>query len=190
MIQLRVFLVGLLLGYMSSAMCHAQCAAPEEIEGDEIYNKLVCQGVQALLNKNQEKALTYFIAASEKTTLEFPNTLLFGRIARTYASLGRFKEAYDYLEYDNISLLWSMGIVRCHTGSAGEQEVLFQDGVLLKSEAATHMAHVLCGEIYDSNAYFVDRDIVSFAPVARAILRHTELRKEIEIMRSRENPKR
>lgn len=183
--QIGIFLVGLAVSCMSSALCCAQCTAPETIQGAEIYNKLVCQGVQALSSKNQEEALRDFLAASQKTTLEFPNTLLFGRIAKVYASLGQFKEAYEYLEYDNISLLWSMGIVRCRAGSSGEQEVLFQDGMLLKSVAGIHMAGVLCGEIYDNNAYFADRDIESFVPVARAILRHTELRKEIDLMRSK-----
>lgn len=186
--QFCVLLVGLVMSCMSSALCCAQCTAPEIIKGAEKYNKLVCQGVQALSSNDQEKALINFVSASKMVTLEFPNNLLFGRIAKVYASLGRFKEAYEYLEYDDISLLWSMGVVRCHAGPSGGQEVLFQDGVLLKSAAATHMARVLCGEIYDNNAYFADRDIESFVPLARAILRHTELRKEIDLMRSRKGP--
>lgn len=186
--QFCVLLVGLVTGCMSSAPCCAQCTGPEIIKGAEIYNKLVCNGIQALSSNNHEKALVDFISASEKTTLEFPNTLLFGRIARTYASLGRFKEAYEYLEYDDISLLWSMGVVRCRASQPSGQEILYQDGVLLKSAVATHMARVLCGEIYDNNAYFADRDIESFVPLARAILRHTELRKEIDLMQSREGP--
>lgn len=181
--QICIYLVGLAVSCMSSALCGAQCTAPETIQGAEIYNKLVCQGVQALSSNNREEALCDFLAASQKTTLEFPNTLLFGRIAKVYASLGRFKEAYEYLEYDNISLLWSMGIVRCRPVSSGEQEILFQDGLLLKSTASTHMAGVLCGEVYDNNAYFADRNIESFVPVGKAILRHSELRKEIDLMR-------
>lgn len=47
------------------------------------------------------------------------------------------------------------------------------------------MASVLCGEIYDNNAYFADVNIESFVPVAKAILRHSELRKEIDLMQSR-----
>lgn len=182
-----VLLVWLALIGMLPVQCRAQCTAPETIQGADIYNKLVCQGVQALSNKKQEEALRDFLSASQKTTLEFPNTLLFRRIAKTYASLGQFKEAHEYLEYDGISLLWSMGIVRCRAGSVGAQEVLFQDGVLVKSAAATHMAGVLCGEIYDNNQYFADRDIESFVPVAKAILHHSELRKEIDLMQSRKD---
>jgi hypothetical protein len=187
--QICILLVGLAVSCMSSALCGAQCTAPETIQGAEIYNKFVCQGVQALSSNNREEALRDFLAASQKTTLEFPNTLLFGRIAKVYASLGQFKEAYEYLEYDNISLLWSIGIVRCRAGSSEEQEILFQDGMLLKSPAATHMASVLCGEVYDNNAYFADRNIESFVPVAKAILRHSELRQEIDLMRTKEGSK-
>ncbi len=183
--QICLFLVGLAVSCMPSALCGAQCSAPETIQGAEIYNTLVCKGVQALSSHNREEALRDFLAASQKTTLEFPNTLLLGRIAKVYASLGQFKEAYEYLEYDNISLLWSMGIVRCRAGSSGEPEVLFQDGMLLKSTASTHMAGVLCGEVYDNNAYFADRDIESFVPVAKAILRHSELRKQIDLTRTK-----
>ncbi len=185
MTRICVHLTWLALIGVSSALCSAQCTAPEIIKGAGIYNKLVCQGVQALSNKNQEEALHDFLAASKQTTLEFPNTLLFGIIARTYASIGRFEEAHEYLEYDGISLLWSMGIVRCRADSTSDHEVLFQDGKLLKSETANHMAGVLCGEIYDNNDYFADREIESFVPVAKAILRHSELEKEIDLMESR-----
>jgi hypothetical protein len=183
--QICILLAAWAVSSISPALCAAQCVAPETIQGSEIYNKLVCQGVAALSSQKQEEALHDFLLASQKTTLEFPNTLLFGRIAKIYASLGRFKEANEYLEYDNISLLWSMGVVRCRADSSADQEVLFQDGVLLKSTAASHMASVLCGEIYDNNAYFADVNIESFVPVAKAILRHSELRKEIDLMQSR-----
>ncbi len=183
--QICILLVSLALGCTGAALSGAQCAAPETIQGAEAYNKLVCHGIQALSNKNNAEALRDFLSASRETTLESPNTLLFGRIANVYASLGQFRESYEYLEYDNISLLWSMGIVRCRAASSVKQEDLYQDGIPLKSTAATHMAAVLCGEIYDNNASFADRDIESFVPLARAILRHTELRKEIDLMRSK-----
>lgn len=64
-----------------------------------------------------------------------------------------------------------MGVVRFRPGSNPDQEVLFQDGVLLKSKEAEHMAGVFCGEVYDNNAYFADRNADSFVPLAKAILR-------------------
>jgi len=182
-----ILLIVLVSSHFLQCPCVAQCVAPELIEGADIYNHLVCQGIQELSEGKSEEALHDFISASEKTTLEYPNTRMFGRIAETYASLQHFKEAQEYLDYDNLSLLWSMGLVRCKSDSAAGHESLFRDGTLLKSEGATHMAGVLCGAIYDNNADFGDRNIDSFESVARAILRHNELQKRVNLMRLRQS---
>ena len=164
----------------------AQCNAPEVVKGNDKYDELVCEGDAASRSGDHKKALGLFLAASEQTTLEFPNLLLFGRIAETYAQLGQFREADLYLQYDNLSLMWQIGVVRCQTPPNAEAEVLLQDGTLLHSEAAIHMASVLCGPIYDNNDYFGDRDAESFVPVAKAILRYNTLRQEIHDMRGKQ----
>ncbi len=174
----------LLAASLLRGLASAQCTEPEVVQGDDKYNDLVCEGAAASRSGDHEKALRLFLTASEQTTLEFPNILLFGRIARTYAQLGQFREADLYLQYDNLSLLWLIGVVRCQAPPNSEVEVLMQDGAMLRSGAATHMTNVLCGPIYDNNDYFGDRDAESFVPAAKAILRYDTLRKEIDHMRS------
>jgi hypothetical protein len=173
----------------SQVLVFGQCSAPEVVKGAEKYNVLVCQGASAAQSGDDRKALGYFLSASQQTLLEFPNIHLFARIAKTYARLSQFREADLYLSYDNISILWQLGIIRCQAQTAIDNEVLFQDGRLLQSNQATYMASRLCGPIYDNNAYFGDRDADSLIPTAKAILRHGALRKEIEGMRTRRGPK-
>jgi len=174
----RLSLIAAIL-YLSAAHGTAQCKAPELIQGYDSYNELVCRGIQKLSNNAPGKALGDFLAASKKPTTEYPNNLLFGRIAMVYADLGQFEKAEVYLEYDSISILWSMGVVRCRASKSSDQELLYQDGVLMKSSAAMHMSNVLCGEIYDNNAYLGDVKASALVPVARAILAHAELQKQI-----------
>jgi hypothetical protein len=90
-----------------------------------------------------------------------------------------------YLKYDDLSLLWLIGVVRCEAQPSSEGEVLLQDGKLLQSDEAKHMVNVLCGDVYDNNQYFGDRDAESFIPAAKAILRHAVIRKEIDHMRTK-----
>lgn len=170
--------------------CSAQCNAPEVVGGADKYDVLVCQGVAASRNGEDQKALGFFLAASQQPVLESPNILLFGRIAETYARLGQFREADLYLKYDDLSLLWLFGVVRCQVQSHSNDESLFQDGKPLKSDEAKHMANVLCGPIFDNDAYFGDRDAESFISAARAILRYDTLRKEIDLMRAKQLSKR
>jgi len=169
----------LLAASLLQGSASAQCNAPEVVKGNDKYNELVCEGDAASRSGDHKKALGLFLAASKQTTLEFPNVLLFGRIAETYAQLGQLREADLYIQYDNLSVLWLIGVVRCQTPPNAEAEVLLQDGSLLQSEAAIHMANVLCGPIYDNNDYFGDRDAESFVPAAKAILRYDALRREI-----------
>lgn len=129
--------------------CFAQCQAPEVLKGATKYNTLVCQGVAASQKGEYQKALGFFLKASKEPIFEFPNLLLFGRIAETYAHLLQFDDSDRYLEYDNLSLLGAIGIVRCQAQSNSDNENLFQDGELLKSAEAKHMVDVLCGEIFD-----------------------------------------
>jgi len=146
----------------------------------------VCQGAAASSHGEDEKALGFFLAASQQPVLESPNILLFGRIAETYARLGQFRKADLYLKYDDLSLLWVIGVVRCQVQSRPNGESLFQNGEPLKSEEATHMENVLCGPVFDNDAYFGDRDIESFIPAAKAILRYGAVRKEIGLMRAKQ----
>lgn len=85
--------------------CYAQCSAQEIVKGATKYDALVCHGVAASGKGEYQKALDSFLMASKETIFESPNILLFGRIAETYARLGRFGEADRYLKYDDLSLL-------------------------------------------------------------------------------------
>jgi len=161
----------------------SQCAAPEVIRGADKYNLLLCSGVAAQKHGDYRSALRDLLEAARLPTLEFPNNLLFGRIAETYARLGQFEDADLYMRYDNLSLLWMIGVVRCQAQADSNDEVLMQDGKLLESMEAKHMVNVLCGAVFDSNYDFTDRNADSFAGEARAILRHEAIRKEIERLR-------
>jgi hypothetical protein len=186
---MRLFVFILMAGISCHALLNAQCHAPEIVGGADKYNALICRGVNAEARGNEHEALENYLAASNMILLETPNVLLFGRIAKTYARLGQFKEADVYLEYDNLRLLWLIGVVRCQAQPSFDNEVLLQDGKLLQSAEATHMQSVMCGEILDNDAYFAERNAISFIPVAKAILRHGELRKEIDLMRSKSQVK-
>jgi hypothetical protein len=128
-----------------------------------------------------QEALKFFLSASKGIVLESPNMRLFARIAYVYAKLGRFDDADEYLRYDNLALLWAIGVVRCE-GNPGF-EVLRQDEVPLSSAESKHMADVLCGGMFDKMLDLGGSDAASFVPAAEMILRHTEIRKEIEKLR-------
>src|ERR1035441_9365099 len=101
----------------------AQCVVPELVKGADRYNELVCKAYKASRSGDDRKALDLFLAASEQPVLESPNIRLFPEIAKTYAKLGRFHEADQYLKYDNLSVLWMIGIVRCQVALNSADEV-------------------------------------------------------------------
>jgi hypothetical protein len=172
----------LLLGESASA----QCSVPELVKGADRYNELVCKAYEVSRRGDDRKTLELFLAASERPVLESPNIRLFRQIAKTHAKLGRFQEADRYLKYDNLSILWMIGIVRCQVALKSTDESLFQDGKPLISDEAKHMAAVLCGPVFDDFSYFRDRDTESFIPAANAILQYGALRKEIGLMRDKQ----
>ena len=161
----------------------AQCSAPELVKGADKYNELVCKASAAAQSGDDRKAIELLLAASQQPVLESPNIRLFGQIAKTYARLGRFNESDLYLKYDDLSLLWMIGIVRCRETPDSKNESLVQDGKPLISDEAKHMTGVLCGPVFDEFSYFRDRDAESFVPAAKAILRHETMRKEVDAMR-------
>jgi len=169
--------------FVSCESTYAQCSRPELVKGADKYNELVCQAFRASRRGNKQKTLELLLRASEQPVLESPNIRLFGPIARTHAELGHFEEASRYLKYDDLSTLWMIGIIRCQTVSESTNESLFQDGEILTTNEASHMAGVLCGPIFDEYSYFRDRSTDSFVPAAKAILHHAILSKEIDHMR-------
>jgi hypothetical protein len=172
------FIVTIIL-YGSAA---AQCDASELVRGASKYNEFVCKASTAVLSGDDKKALDLYLSALKEPVLESPNIRLFAVIARTYAKLGEFQDADLYMKYDNLAALWMIGIVRCQETS-NPNESLFQDGKMLVSEEAIHMADVLCGPMFDEFSYFRDRDTASFVPAANTILRHERVRNEIDAMR-------
>jgi tetratricopeptide (TPR) repeat protein len=161
----------------------AQCNAPEVVPAADTYNAFVCKGYRAMDAGNYQEALKFFLSASKGIVAESPNMLLFARIAYVYAKIGRFGEADEYLRYDNLALLWAIGVVRCERIPGSEHETLRQDGVPLSSSESKHMADVLCGGMLDDMLDLQARDAAGFVPVAQMILRHTEIRREIEKLR-------
>src|SRR5256885_15099047 len=75
-----------------------QCGVPELVKGADSYNDLVCKASKASHSRDDRKALELFLAASQQPVLESPNIRLFPEIAKTYAKLGRFHEAEQYLK--------------------------------------------------------------------------------------------
>jgi hypothetical protein len=179
-------IVFMLLVTINGKAASAQCNVPEVVKGADKYNELVCKAYAATKNGNREQALDLFLAASRENIFESPNVLLFGDIAKTYASLGQFENADKYLKYDNITVLWMIGIIRCHhTSDSSDNEVFVKDGKPLTSPEAKYMVNAVCGELYDDYSYFRDRNAESFVPAAKAILRYSEIRKEIDEMRAK-----
>lgn len=166
----------------------AQCNAPELVPGADKYNDLVCKAWSTEQHGDKEKALELWLDASKQPVLESPNIRLFGKIATLYAKLGRFREADRYLMYDNLSILWMIGIVRCKQEANLSDESLLKDGKPLTSVEAKDMVDVLCGPVFDEFSYFRDRDAASFAPAAHAILQFEAVRKEINALRHSQAP--
>jgi hypothetical protein len=165
----------------------AQCDAPGIVKGADKYDDLVCKAWAASQNRQEQKALDLYLSASRESIFESPNVLLFGDIALSYAKLKQFQQADQYVEYIDIVILWMIGIVRCDGTPDLRQERLLKDGKPMKSESAKHMVDVLCGPLFDEYSDFHDRDVVSFVPAARAILRHEEIRKQIAAIRRQQN---
>jgi hypothetical protein len=163
-----------------------QCHAPELVRGADKYNAAVCKAYGAEKVGNNEEALELLLAASELPVLESPNIRLFGHLALEYAKVKRFEESERYLAYDNLSILWMIGIVRCQLGSNSGDEVLLQDGRLLASAEANRLSKVLCGPVFDEYSYSRERKAESFVPAARAILLHAELREKIRLLKSKQ----
>jgi hypothetical protein len=163
----------------------AQCSAPELVKGADKYNELVCKAAVAAQSGKDRMTLELLLSASKQPVLESPNIRLFGQIAETYARLGRFRESDLFLKYDDLSLLWMIGIIRCRETPGSKDESLVQDGKPLTSEEAKYMAGVLCGPVFDEFSYFRDRDAKSFIPAAEAILRYRSVRNEIDSLKEK-----
>jgi hypothetical protein len=177
----------ILSAVLLSGSAFGQCSAPELVKDADQYNDLVCKAYAAASDGDNKTALALFLAASDEPLFESPNVLLLGQIARTYAKLHRFREADAYLKYDNLSVLWMIGIVRCQVTPDSKNESLLQDGARLVSHEAKHMTDVLCGPIFDEYSYFRESDAESFIPAANALLRYEAIRKEIELMRHKKS---
>jgi hypothetical protein len=150
------------------------------MKGYDEFNTLLCNGVLASEHGDYNKALEFYLAASQKGFLEYPNFVMFQKIALTYARLGQFENAYKYLKYDDISILWAVGIVRCQSVDGADDSVLLQDGHLMGSDEARYLAnHVLCGEAIEDNVDFSQWNAENLVSVAKAILEHKKLRSEI-----------
>ena len=158
----------------------AQCDAVQLIHGADKYNKQVCDAYKASASGQDQKALTLFLAASREPLFELPNSHLFAPIAREYARLGDFNKAKTYLEYDNLALLWEIGIVSC----SEDQKNLLKGGLNLNTTEANYMTRVVCGAALDDYTYFGNRNAEDFVATANAILRHAALRKEIEKLKA------
>lgn len=174
--------------FLHAGSTAAQCDLPEIVKGADKYNELVCKASAAAKSGDDKRALDFYLAALNESVLESPNVRLFADIAKTYAKLGRFHESDIYMKYDNLAILWLVGIVRCRQRPHSDDESLYQDGKLLISEEATHMADVLCGPVFDELSYFRDSDTTSLVPAARAILKHESIRHEIAALRSQRHP--
>jgi len=186
MISRRSFALVIMTAICTVASCSAQCSVPEVVEYPAPYNGLVCDADAATKRGDNKLALDLLLKAAKTPLLEAPNVLLFGRIALAYAKLSLFKEADQYLRYDELTLFWRIGIVRCETIEHSDDEVLYRDGHLLNSDDATHMANELCGDAYRDLFDFQNDGIESFIPVAKAILRHDTIRQEIALMRAKQ----
>ncbi|HLW81237.1 MAG TPA: hypothetical protein VKS20_04270 [Candidatus Acidoferrales bacterium] len=153
----------------------AQCKATELVRGAGKYNKLVCDAYAQRSAKHFQQALSLFLTASREPLFEVPNIQLLAPIAETYADLGQFREAERYLQYDNLALLWELGIAGCDQGDSE----LTQGGKSLTSDEAKHVANLVCGAAFENFTEFGNRTIEDLIPVANAMLRHDAIRREI-----------
>ncbi len=185
----RLLALAIISAFCGAIQCSAQCRVPETIEYPAPYNGLVCEADAASRRGDDKLALDLLLRAAKTPLLEAPNVLLYGRIAQAYANLGQFKDADKYLRYDELSLLWRIGIVRCQTIEHTDNEGLFQDGRALDSEDSKHMANELCGEAYSDLFDFRNGRIEDFLPAAKAILRHEATKQEIEVLRAKKPKK-
>lgn len=169
------------LGFAASIMLFparsaiAQCNATEIVHGAEKYNKLVCDGYAARSAKQYQRALDIFLSASKQPLFEVPNIQLLAPIAETYVDLDRTEEAERFLRYDNLALLWELGIVSCNQENSG----LTQGGVALTSETAKYVTNLVCGAAFDDFTNFTNVKVDDLIPVANAMLRYKGIQERI-----------
>jgi hypothetical protein len=186
-----ILLFTLLLALVAASQgIYAQCDSPELIKGAEKYNALVCKAEVASSSHDEKLAQSILLLAENESPVEkFPNVFLFDRIALSNARLGQFDLAALNLDYENISILWMMGIVRCKKIPNSDDEILFREGEPFHSENARYMANTLCGDIYDNNQNYLSAKASDYGRAAKMILRHMEIEKEIAALReSRPKP--
>lgn len=167
-----------------------QCKEAETVSGATKYNVLLCDGIRLAKLGRHAAAVNQFVAASRVPLEESPNILLFPRLATEYATLGKTREAKRYLEYDELSVLWMLGEVRCSPRSSEqyEQETLVRNGSRVVSDEADEMSKVLCGEIFDDYNDTRNLAVRGFVPAAKSVLRHEQARLVVERLTARDAP--
>lgn len=158
----------------------AQCSATETIHGAKKYNKLVCNAYAAMSAKQYDEALNLFISASKQPLFEVPNIQILAPIAETYLDLGQSEQAERFLHYDNLALLWELGIVSCNQENSG----LMEGGVPLTSEPAKYVTTLVCGTAFDNFTNFNNVRVDDLIPIASAMLRYEAIQKKIRAKES------
>lgn len=144
---LHIFVL-LLSGCVANVAIAAECSLPEVVEGEVVYNRLVCEGVSHLESGDYIKAIKILERASNERLFERPNFALYSRLAIVHFNVGNLDRAEELLNKAELSLSVLTGLLECKEIENGF-ELVSLSGSKVTSPHAMDVAKTMCGAAYE-----------------------------------------
>jgi hypothetical protein len=125
------------------------CTVPELVEGDSVYNALVCDGIAKLNADDVAAAATRLRQASQVRIHAYPNFRVLPRLALAYHALGDNESALNVLDEAILSFDVFYGFARCRMEDDGYQLELPWRGEA-SSAIRARVVSRMCGEAFDA----------------------------------------
>lgn len=152
------------------------CNAVELAEGNKTYNKLVCDSLKAMNDKDYKYAISLLDSAIKEPILEFPNFMLFSRLSYAYYLNGDKKTAAELIEKAELSLSVLSGIYKCNENKRAF--FLTKNGEKIIHKYHDEIALLMCPAEYDY--IYMHKNLESYLFDLKLIEFYFEVRKKMK----------
>lgn len=155
----------------------AKCTAPELV-GQQPYDELVCSGLELMARREYRRAIEVFEEAMSIDLYDFPNFMLYPRLALTHHLLGEKKSANFGLKKGELALLVYTRVLSCEETQAGFMIVNRAWGASrpVDSPHRDEVAKRMCGAAYDYIYHPTIEQVASQSDLVKSFL---QIRRQI-----------
>lgn len=159
----------------------AVCEASDLKSITKQYEQLACDGAKWEAAGNYKAAADTYERALQVQLFEFPNFVLFPRLALVYHKLGADEAAARNLEQARLSVSVFTGVIACETREGTLQLVELLGGNVVTSPVASDVAYRMCADEYEN--YYKYRTMESIVKDAELINAYLSAKEKIENIR-------